>query len=555
MAEDATDKQVGEEQNGGKDLRNLLVPDVERWKADNEVPIARLSEVHKSFGANHVLNGLSLTVATGKITIIIGASGSGKSVLIKHLNGLIRPDSGEVELFGEKLSALSADGLDKSRKRIGTMFQNYALFDSMTVVENVAFPLVENNAMGVDEAHVLARDLLVDLGLEQALQQYPSTLSGGMKKRVSLARAIVSNPEIVLFDEPTTGLDPVMMEFVDNMIKDITVRFGLTSVIISHDLATIFRLADSIAVLHEGQIIAQGSPEEIRANDDERVQKLVGGASKADIEVGAGASDASGDDDARDAVVKISELRKAFGDVTVLDGVDFVAPKNKLTVLIGGSGSGKSVMMKHILGLLRGDSGKIEVFGKDLQTMSESEIRELRTHVGMLFQHAALFDSMTVRENVAFPLIERRVCKPAEARKRVDKLLEQLKLTSIADSSTLQISSGQQKRVSLARALVTEPQLMIYDEPTTGQDPLMSRYVEEMIVEVQTTFEVTSIVISHDMASAFRIADYIAMLHKGVIIASGTPAAILEIEDERVHEFVYAADVAEAIRKDKVEPT
>lgn len=533
----------GIEQKGERgERRNLLVPDVERWDPESDGPIVVLENVQKSFGKTEVLRGLDLSIEPGKITIIVGASGSGKSVLIKHMNGLLKPDAGEVRLFGQDVSKLGAQELDELRKRIGTMFQNYALFDSMTVEENVAFPLVENKAMGRAEAAELAREILVDLDLGHAVKQYPSTLSGGMKKRVSLARAIVANPELVLFDEPTTGLDPVMMEVVDQMIQDITTKYGLTSVLISHDLATIFRIADRVAVLHGGQIIAYGEPEEIRKVQDERVQELIGGRMKSQIEVGV--SGKEGNDSQDEAPVVMKGVYKSFGSNHVLRGIDFVAHEQKLTTLIGGSGAGKSVMMRHLLGLMHPDKGEVRVFGQSVQAMRERERQQMRTGIGMLFQHAALFDSMSVRDNVAFPLVERRVCSRKEAHERTDILLERLHLADIADADTTSISSGQRKRVSLARALITEPRLLIYDEPTTGQDPIMSQYVEDMIMEVQSGFDVTSIVISHDMASAFRTADYIAMLHRGEIIAFGTPEEIAHSEDERVHSFVYAADVA-----------
>ncbi len=520
--------------------KNLLVPNVERWDVDSGEPILELRGVHKSFGDEEVLCGLDLTIEPGKITVIIGASGSGKSVLIKHMNGLLKADRGQVRLFGKNVSKLSGPALDELRKRVGTMFQNYALFDSMSVQENVAFPLIENKAMKRDQALERARSILEELGLGEAVEQYPQTISGGMKKRVSLARAIVSNPELVLFDEPTTGLDPVMMEFVDEMVVDITEKYQLTSVLISHDLATIFRIADRVAVLHGGKIIAYGTPEEIKEADDERIQKLIGGQAKSDIRVEERGEAKSDDGD----TVIMEDVFKSFGPVDVLKGINFRAPKKKLTTLIGGSGAGKSVMMKHLLGLLQADRGKVTVFGKCLADMSERQLRELRTEIGMLFQHAALFDSISVRDNVAFPLVERRVCSRREAKKRTDELLERLRLDDIANANPVEISSGQKKRVSLARALITEPRLLIFDEPTTGQDPIMAQYVEDMIMEVQRDFDVTSIVISHDMASAFRTADFIAMLHKGEIIAYGPPAAIAEMEDERVHNFVYAADVA-----------
>ncbi|TXD37558.1 ABC transporter ATP-binding protein [Lujinxingia vulgaris] len=530
---------MAEQSEATEERENLLLPGEARWEGEDGEPIIELVDVYKSFGEDHVLKGLSLKVMPGKITIIIGASGSGKSVLIKHMNGLLRPDKGSVRLFGQDVSELGDQALDRLRKRVGTMFQNYALFDSLTVRENVAFALVEHGAMARAKAEELAETIIKELDLGHALDQYPATLSGGMKKRVSLARAIVSNPEVVLFDEPTTGLDPVMMEFVDKLVEEITHKYQLTSVLISHDLATIFRIADQVAVLADGQIICVGRPEEIRESEDPRVQELIGGKAKSQIEV-----HASDDSEQAEMIVRMEGVHKGWGNNQVLRGVDFEVPTGKLTTLIGGSGSGKSVMMKHLLGLLKADRGTVEVFGQDLSKLSEGELRELRTKVGMLFQHAALFDSMSVRENVAFPLVERRVCSRKEAHERTDRLLDQLKLMDIAEQVPVQISSGQQKRVSLARALVTEPQLLIYDEPTTGQDPIMSLYVEEMIMEVQESFDVTSIVISHDMASAFRTADMIAMLHKGEIIACGPPQVIADSEDERVRNFVYAADVA-----------
>ncbi|WP_168210988.1 ABC transporter ATP-binding protein [Persicimonas caeni] len=529
-----------------EDRKNLLVPDVERWPVDGGEPIIELRDVHKSFGDETVLDGLSLTITPGEITVIMGASASGKSVLIKHMNGLLKPDEGQVMLFGNDTKELGDVDLDRQRKRVGTLFQNYALFDSMTVLENVAFPLVENKAMSIGEAEERAAEILDDLGLGHVLDAYPPSLSGGMKKRVSLARAIIPNPEVVLFDEPTTGLDPIMMEFVDDMILDITERFGLTSVIISHDIASTMRLADSIAILYGGKIIAHGPPDEIRKSDDERIQKLLAGANKTDISADTAASTEFGED--YEYTVRVTDVYKSFGNNDVLKGVSFTLPKDKITILIGASGSGKSVMMKHILGLFQPDRGKVEVFGNDLSKMSESELREMRTKIGMLFQHAALFDSMTVAENVAFPLVARGTMSQSEAAPRVDDILDKLRLSKVRDDFPNEISNGQQKRVSLARALLTEPKLMIYDEPTTGQDPILAKYVEDMIVETQEAFDVTSVIISHDMAQTFRIADKVALLHHGEIIAEGAPASLLESEDERVREFVFAADVSRATK-------
>ncbi len=538
--------------NEAQERKNLLVPDVTRWR-DEDGPIISLKGVYKSFGDIDVLKGVDLEVRTGEITVIVGASASGKSVLIKLMNGLLFADRGEVRLFGQDPKELSEVELDSLRKRMGTLFQNYALFDSMTVTENVAFPLVQNQALSIPEAHKLARELVTELDLEHALDLFPSSLSGGMKKRVALARSIIANPEMMLLDEPTTGLDPIMMEFVDDLIRQIKERFGLTSVIISHDMASTFRLANSIAVLHGGKIIAHDVPEKIKKSDDERVARLIFASDKTAID-----TDDSDDEEFKavqpvkeeDAAVIIRDLHKSFDGREVLKGIDLTAPKDKITVLIGGSGSGKSVLMKHILGLFTPNSGSVNVLGQDVLALDERGLSHLRTQIGMLFQHAALFDSMSIEDNVMFPLLERRESVSySEAKERAAEVLEKLKLTEIARRSPTDVSNGQQKRVSLARALITRPRMMIYDEPTTGQDPIMCDYVEKMILEAHEAFQLTSVIISHDMASTFRIGDHVAMLYQGHIIAEGPPQSLLHSEDTRVQEFVFAADVADEQRQ------
>ena len=529
-----------------EERRNLLVPHVTRWR-DEDGPIISLKGVHKSFGKDQILKGIDLEIKTGQITVIVGASASGKSVLIKLMNGLLFADQGEVLLFGRDPKKLGAVELDELRKRMGTLFQNYALFDSMSVTDNVAFPLVQNQAVESQEAVRLARELVTELDLPHALDMFPSSLSGGMKKRVALARSIIGNPEVMLLDEPTTGLDPIMMEFVDDLIRDIKQRFGLTSVIISHDMASTFRLADSIAVLHDGRIVAHDSPKAIKKSQDERVKRLVSGSDKDDIEAGVSAQDEEaslGEREANAAVI-VRGLRKSFDGREVLKGIDLTAPTHQITVLIGGSGSGKSVLMKHILGLFKPNAGTVQVLGRDVLALDSSGLAELRTEIGMLFQHAALFDSMSILDNVMFPLLERKQSiDRAEAKQRAEEVLAQLKLMPIADRFPTGVSNGQQKRVSLARALVTRPTMMIYDEPTTGQDPIMCDYVEQMIVDAHEEFNLTSLIISHDMASTFRIGDHVAMLYHGQIIAEGPPSSLLESEDERVQEFVFAADAA-----------
>lgn len=246
--------------------QNLLVPDLPRWPLDASQPVIELVDVSVAFGSKQVLTGLNLRIEPGKTTVIVGRSGSGKSVLLKTILGLQRVTSGRVIVFGKDLAQLSEVELLELRKRMGMVFQNYALFDGLPVDENVSFSLLESSQLGRDRALGLSHDLLEMLGLAEAEHLLPGELSGGMKKRVSLARALVANPEVVLFDEPTTGLDPLMVEKVDDMILLAKNRYQLTSVVISHDMASVGRIADRVAFLHEGAIIFHGTYQELRAS-------------------------------------------------------------------------------------------------------------------------------------------------------------------------------------------------------------------------------------------------------------------------------------------------
>jgi len=233
--------------------------------------------LHKSFQDNHVLRGIDLTVETGTTYVILGSSGSGKTVLMKHVIGLLRPDRGSVRVDGVDISKLEGQELTAARQQFGMVFQGAALFDSMTVFDNVAFPLKEKRrGIGHDElrARVVEKLRVVDLG-EEVLDLWPAQLSGGMKKRVALARALVAEPKVVLYDEPTTGLDPITTDYVDDMIVTTKKRLGVTSMVISHDIASAFKVADKLAVLCDGLIAAQGTPAEVRASDHPFVRKFL----------------------------------------------------------------------------------------------------------------------------------------------------------------------------------------------------------------------------------------------------------------------------------------
>ena len=234
-------------------------------------------DLHKQFGEHVVLDGITLTVERGTTFVVLGGSGSGKTVLMKHVIGLLKPDSGTVLVEGIEIAKLTGWELTEARRMFGMVFQGAALFDSMTVYDNVAFPLKERER-GISAAELRRRVVdklkVVDLD-EDVLGKYPAELSGGMRKRVALARAVVHDPKVVLYDEPTTGLDPITTAYVDDMILTAKKRLGVTSMVISHDIASAFKVADRLAVLYDGHIAAQGTPEEVRKSQHPFVQRYL----------------------------------------------------------------------------------------------------------------------------------------------------------------------------------------------------------------------------------------------------------------------------------------
>jgi phospholipid/cholesterol/gamma-HCH transport system ATP-binding protein len=237
-----------------------------------EPPIIQVFGLHKAFGDNLVLSGIDLAIDEGSTCVILGGSGSGKTVLMKHMIGLLRPDKGRVVVDGDDVVALSTDQLEQVRRKFGMVFQAAALFDSMTVYENVSFPLREHSKMKEGEIREIVRKKLEIVGLRNVEEKYPADLSGGMRKRVGLARAIVLDPKIVLYDEPTTGLDPITTDYVDEMILDAKRELGVTSVVISHDIASAFKVGDKIAFLHQGKIVEYGPPEQLRVSEHAAVK-------------------------------------------------------------------------------------------------------------------------------------------------------------------------------------------------------------------------------------------------------------------------------------------
>ncbi|MEW6570677.1 MAG: ABC transporter ATP-binding protein [Nitrospirota bacterium] len=237
-------------------------------------------------------------------------------------------------------------------------------------------------------------------------------------------------------------------------------------------------------------------------------------------------------------VIEIINLHKSFGTHQVLRGVDLRVEKGESMVVIGGSGSGKSVLLKHIIGILRADEGRVLIDGIDISTLNEKELYEIRKKFGMLFQMSALFDSMSVWENVSFALIRHRKLKGKKAKEVATEKLRLVGLTGVEDLMPAELSGGMKKRVGLARAIAHEPEILLYDEPTTGLDPILGDAINDLIVEMKKRLSVTSVAITHDMKSAYKIADRIAMLYDGKIIEAGTPDEIMNTQNPVVRQFI-----------------
>jgi phospholipid/cholesterol/gamma-HCH transport system ATP-binding protein len=237
----------------------------------------KLIEIKKAFKGQQVLDGINLHCRKGEITVLLGRSGGGKSVSLKHIIGLLKPDSGQVLIEDEDITKMDSVKINRVRKKFGMLFQDGALFDSMTVGENVGFPLKESRKYTRAEIEVKVRESLAEVGLHGIEQKMPSELSGGMRKRAALARSIVLRPSIILYDEPTTGLDPIMTDSINNLILQMQKNLGCTSFIISHDIEATFRIADQVAVLYRGKIILAGKPDEVRNSDHPFIHAFIRG--------------------------------------------------------------------------------------------------------------------------------------------------------------------------------------------------------------------------------------------------------------------------------------
>lgn len=243
-----------------------------------ETPKIKLTGVKKAFGSNHILRGVDLEVPAGKSLVVIGGSGTGKSVTLKCILGLLKPDAGTIEIDGQDITNISAKERDQLMLKFGMLFQGAALFDSIKIWENVAFGLIQGRRMNRKEAREIAIEKIKAVGLKpEVADLYPAELSGGMQKRVGLARAVATSPEIIFFDEPTTGLDPIMADVINNLIVEQVKEIGATALSITHDMGSVRKIADYVAMIHEGQIIWHGSVEELDNSGNEYIEQFIHG--------------------------------------------------------------------------------------------------------------------------------------------------------------------------------------------------------------------------------------------------------------------------------------
>lgn len=237
----------------------------------------RVVDLHKAFGRKKVLQGVNLDLRKGETLVVIGQSGSGKSVLIKHIIGILKPDRGEIFVGGVEITQLKNDELRRITRRIGMLFQGAALFDSMTVAQNVRFGLERHTDFSRERIQELVAESLAKVGLKGCDNLMPHELSGGMKKRVGLARAIAYQPDIILYDEPSTGIDPIRADAINDLINLMKKEMEISTIVITHDMASAYKVADRIALLHEGRIVETGTPEEIQNSKSQVVQQFIHG--------------------------------------------------------------------------------------------------------------------------------------------------------------------------------------------------------------------------------------------------------------------------------------
>jgi phospholipid/cholesterol/gamma-HCH transport system ATP-binding protein len=361
----------------------------------NEQPLIHLGDISKTLGAKRVLDGVRLDVYRGQITAIIGKSGSGKSVLLKHIIGLIEPDAGAILFAGKSRSTMNSSERRALRHKFSYVFQETALFDFLTVFDNVALPLTERRAHPAAEIRRRVHEKLEQLDLHDVDDKYPAQLSGGMKKRVALARALITEPEIVLFDEPTTGLDPIRKNAVHSMIQEYQNRFGFTAVIVSHEIPDIFFIAQRVAMIDAGRIRFEGSPQEIQRSADREVRNFIEGLESPRDELTGIGSHFLGQSQMRQEMSRLQRRQVPFSVVLLTVGMSEVPER------IAGHMTGQATFQAFARHVAQNTYVSDTCFRYGLNRMlvilpdtDEGQARSFCGKLSRTIDHAALFDSI-----------------------------------------------------------------------------------------------------------------------------------------------------------------
>jgi len=515
---------------------------------------------HTRNGLVRAVDGISFIVEAGKTLAIIGESGSGKSVACYSLLGLVpmppgRVESGQVMLGGRDLLKLSASDLRKVRgKGISIIFQDpmTSLNPYLKIGEQLIEPLRLHFGMSRKEAWAKAIMTLEEVGIsdaERRMQAWPFEFSGGMRQRVVIAMALVTEPQVIIADEPTTALDVTVQAQILKLLRELQIRRNIGVIFISHDLSVVADIADDICVMQNGRFVEQGSRDAVfRKPQHEYTRKLL--AAVPDSEK---VSDTSR---TPESLIEVSSLHMQFaGNIPgtgtlAVNNLSLEIRRHEIVGLVGESGSGKSTLGRCILRLLAPTAGSVKFDGKELCGLSMAELKPLRRRMQMIFQdpYASLNPRMTVYDTLAEPLLLHKVVDRKGLDAEVFKLMDSV---GLARSNVLryphEFSGGQRQRIAIGRAIGTKPEFIVADEPVSALDVTIQQQILELLLELVQRFNLTMLFISHDLAVVRYLADRILVMKNGNLVESGTVRQVFNTPQQDYTKALLAAIPGKAL--------